>query len=446
MWLSNQGKTTLSRVGWLSEIVTILSLLFRGLRFGFELAGDKEEAERLMKYVVPQVVTAPWFTGLFLLVGLALIWLDERIRTRKKPKSETDTRRQEEIVRQLNTFSDAEMEVINYVRLHSTVLPSQIGTHLGSMGYEVPHRIFDALKPKTTIISVVDGMSGSVGINPAMKELLDETLAERGIKKTGGELSRTKSWGVAVVLVIVSVGLAIGGHALMMKFNHPQQAADKPNISPPPAHESPSPPTEAKKPFGVKRPAIKPAEVPVSPVRQNPPQTLLDRVAGMNQRLTPSDKDGLSRALFAYSKILTQANALWGTVGHELSLMDHDLNDGDIEQTIELRRAKLKDLDLQAKGFRDSYRKTREEWSYYQEQASYVLGDNENEGPNALINLIEGREEFLDQFSKIQNREQAQLRPIIADAEAKYNGYGSSYIHWIQECNQRLVEMKKSIQ
>jgi hypothetical protein len=179
---------------------------------------------------------------------------------------------------------------------------------------------------------------------------------------------------------------------------------------------------------------------------RNLPTGQLDRLIETNKHLTEGDRDRLATALFKFSLLLDQANGLWGKVNHEFSLLDSDWNNGSMTQNFDSHRATLRELDSQAKDFRDSYRKTREDWSYYQEQTSYVLGDNENEGPNALINAIEAYAGLLDQWSKIENKEQKQLQPLISGSQTQPKEFFTTFVHWKQGCDQRLVEMKKSIQ
>jgi hypothetical protein len=83
-------------------------------------------------------------------------------------------------------------------------------------------------------------------------------------------------------------------------------------------------------------------------LQQKPPQTLLERLTETNKHLTEGDRDRLATALFKFSKLLDQANELWGKAGREFSLLGSDWSNGSMAQDFDSHRTTLRDLDSQA--------------------------------------------------------------------------------------------------
>src|SRR6266550_6544722 len=163
-------KTTWAKAGLLSEIVAILRGLIALLRLLLDLVGEKEEADKLMQYV-PQILGAWWFAPLFVAVGFVLIWADNR--RRQRPKSKSDLLRKREVQTQIKALNPAEKEILSFLRIHGTATPSQIIPDLRAKGFDEPDKTFNNLRGNKTLIVTVEGMSASVGINPAMKEIVD---------------------------------------------------------------------------------------------------------------------------------------------------------------------------------------------------------------------------------------------------------------------------------
>jgi hypothetical protein len=73
--------------------------------------------------------------------------------------------------KQLEGLDNAEMEVLRFLQIHGTAAPHQIIAHLRSKGFDGADRVFNNLRSRTTLIITVEGMSASMGINPAIKDL-----------------------------------------------------------------------------------------------------------------------------------------------------------------------------------------------------------------------------------------------------------------------------------
>lgn len=221
--------TTWAKVGLLSEVVGLLRGLLWLVRLVLDVIGEAEEAEKLMQYV-PQVLGAWWFAPLFIAIGIILIWADNRsYRNRQKPKSDAEILRTQEVRRQIETLNAAEMEIVDFLRIHVNVLPAQVVTHLRGKGFDEADKTFNNLRGHTTLITTIDGMSGSVGINPAMKELVEEILAERPAPEKQPS-SPLASWTLALLVISGIVLAVIGVHALTLRIrggerNHPKQEA-----------------------------------------------------------------------------------------------------------------------------------------------------------------------------------------------------------------------------
>jgi hypothetical protein len=143
---------------------------------------------------------------------------------------------------------------------------------------------------------------------------------------------------------------------------------------------------------------------------------------------------------------LKQADALWGKVNIEGAHVKNDWVKGPIAQSVGAHSKTLHELGAAATQFRDSYRNVREKWSYYPEQTSYVFGNNENEGPNTLINAVEGYAGSLDRWAKIDNKADKDVQLLLGEPQDSFDRYSVAFFHWVRASSQRLMEMKKSIQ
>jgi hypothetical protein len=240
MWLKNQFKTTIGKIGFMSEIVPILRAILWAVRFVLEMAGDKEEAETLMQHL-PQFITAPWFAVVFLVGGLLLIWWSSERSTHRK-LSATEIERKGEVERQLSGLAPAEMEVVRFVHLHGTAQPHQIIAHLRSKGFDEADRLFNNFRSRTTLITTVEGMSGSAGINPTMKDLLEIVFFERQAKDEDQQVSdpaaSRKSWLIASAAVLALIIVVAGSSTLITS-----RAASRAMRKQESAQQRPAPPT-----------------------------------------------------------------------------------------------------------------------------------------------------------------------------------------------------------
>jgi hypothetical protein len=205
---------------------------------------------------------------------------------------------------------------------------------------------------------------------------------------------------------------------------------------------------------GGKTPPLQPcppqtvASQPSAPARQgNPPQTQLERLTELNKNLPKGDRDRLADALFDYAKILDQAEALQARASLEGGQISNAWVNGSITKDFEAHKTKLHELDSSAREFSKSYAQAREKWKYYPNQTSYIFGDNpDNLGPNAIINAVDAFSIFFDRWSAVQNKERREVLYLFEPPQNQFNDSITRIFHWIQGCQIRLEEMRKSIQ
>lgn len=131
----------------------------------------------------------------------------------------------------------------------------------------------------------------------------------------------------------------------------------------------------------------------------------------------------------------------------ESGLIRSGWQDGSIAKTVDVHIKKMHELDASAWAYSKAFRQVRDKWKYYPDQTDYIFGDNpDNLGPNTLINGIEEYVNFLERWSKIQNKDQQEIRFLLADESNRYDEWMRRFSTWLQGCQQRLGQIKKSIQ
>jgi hypothetical protein len=177
------------------------------------------------------------------------------------------------------------------------------------------------------------------------------------------------------------------------------------------------------------------------------PQTWLERVTQINRNLPKGDRDRLADALFDFSKNLDQANTLMYSARDEGGQLSNAWQSGSIVKELEMHSKKLREIDSSAKDFYKSLSQVFDKWKYYPEQTNYVFGDNPyNLGPHSIMNATEGYANYLDRWAAIQNKNQREILNLLESEQVQYDELVLRFIQWKQGCQQRLDEMKKSLQ
>jgi hypothetical protein len=200
-----------------------------------------------------------------------------------------------------------------------------------------------------------------------------------------------------------------------------------------------------KSPQGETAPAAAQSSVQAS--QGGGAQTFLERVTQINRNLAKGDRDRLADAFFEYAQFLNQGRALYYKANSEGSQIQHGWQDGSIGKDFETHITKLREIDTAAWAYSKAFVQIREKWKYYQDQTNYIFGDNpDNLGPNKLINAVEAYANYLDRWGKIQNKDQHDVLLLLADEQNNFNDFLNAFMHWIQGCEPRLEEMRKSLQ
>lgn len=185
-----------------------------------------------------------------------------------------------------------------------------------------------------------------------------------------------------------------------------------------------------------------------APAVQSTPQTQAERVMQINKNLPKGDRDRLADVLYDFSKTLDQMTDLGYKANFELAQVSNDVRSGTIVSDYGEHKKTLRGISNPAKEMARSFLISREQkWQYYQDQMSYVFGDNpDNEGPNAIINATEGYANALDQWSSIQDRGSKGALTLLSTAQEESDRYLRTFFTWRQGCEARLAQMKQSIQ
>lgn len=237
----------------------------------------------------------------------------------------------------------------------------------------------------------------------------------------------------------------------VFKFENPnyipaRPPAPKPKGTAPPASKSESAPAQS--------PQQAEHQSSGSSARQGPPMgsgaapvTQLDRLVETDRNLTPGDRDRLSNALYEYNEFLEQGRTLGYTLSNEFVKLSQDRQSGALASNVAEHIKSIRAMDAPAWAYYHSFDRIQAKWKYYQEQTAYLFGDNPyNLGPNALINAIEGIANHLTDWSTIPDKSQ---RPILNIEAAQQNDFEQGlreYFDWITGCQQRLEQIRQSIQ
>lgn len=211
-----------------------------------------------------------------------------------------------------------------------------------------------------------------------------------------------------------------------------------------PIRHAPKPPTNRI--TSSPQPSV-PAPQNIVPSQENASPTQLDRVADITKRMPQADRERLSQALFEFSKLLDQANELWGKVNLEGGTLSHswggELNN---EATVDAHINKLRELKGMANDFLTSFRSQQGKWSYYEVKINYVFGDAaENNGPNALINALDDYLQYLESWKTVANKGGRNMT-MYQDTQNMYDTYVHNFALWKQACDRRLQQIRNSLQ
>lgn len=186
---------------------------------------------------------------------------------------------------------------------------------------------------------------------------------------------------------------------------------------------------------------------PPAQVNQAAPPTWLERVTQINKNLAKGDRDRLSDAFFDYSKFLDQGSDLYYSANSEGGQIQQGRENGSIAKDFDVHIKKLRDADVSAKAYSKAFTQIRDKWKYYPDQTGYIFGDNpDNLGPNTLINGVSAFANYLDNWAKISNKDEQSILILLAYQQNEFSDSLNRFMRWIQGCEQRLEQMKKSIQ
>lgn len=178
--------------------------------------------------------------------------------------------------------------------------------------------------------------------------------------------------------------------------------------------------------------------------QNNAARTPLAALIETNKRLTEGDRQRLSNALFDYGEFLDKANTLWGEANRESGQLSQDWGTGSMIQKFSEHRNTLLELNSATKSFAQSFTQVRERWKYYQDQSNYIFGENpDNNGPNTIINAVDEYVSQLDEWGKIQNK-QDETPNLFRSEQLRFEESIERFGHWEGECKNRLEEMRKS--
>jgi hypothetical protein len=167
-------------------------------------------------------------------------------------------------------------------------------------------------------------------------------------------------------------------------------------------------------------------------------QSQLDILIEVNKRLPTGDRARLTEALFDFGRVLDEANSLWGKANN----VNTELSPKDFESC----KTRLRELLPLAKNYeRDSYQ-VRQKWHYYERQIVYVFGDNPD---NDAAIIQRAATEYLNYLNSLGQIQSAEDRPILEILFVEQNQYGLSiarFVHWKEDCQRRLEQMRNSVQ
>lgn len=206
--------------------------------------------------------------------------------------------------------------------------------------------------------------------------------------------------------------------------------------------------SQSKLPVVVAQPPVQ--LTPPPSAQSNPaaiPQTQLDRLIQTDRNLTAGDRDRLSDAIFEYAKFLDSGMDLGYKVNSEFGKISQDRSNGSIAKNFDDHIKILQDIGASGLIYSKSFTQIRDKWKYYPEQTDYIFGDSpDNMGPNTLINTAQGFANYLGTWSKIVNKDQQDMLNLVAIQQNDYTESLTRFFHWVQGCQQRLNQVKQSLQ
>ena len=177
------------------------------------------------------------------------------------------------------------------------------------------------------------------------------------------------------------------------------------------------------------------------------PQTQLERLVQTDRNLTAGDRERLSNAIFEYAQFLDQGMSLGYKLNGEIGKIGQDRADGSLAKNYDEHIKHLRDISTLGWAYSKNFRQIRDKWNYYSDQTDYIFGVNpDNLGPSALINGAEGLANYLNSWSKIPTKDQVDILNLVAIQQNESMQYCYRVIHWAQDSQQRLNQVKQSIQ
>ena len=174
----------------------------------------------------------------------------------------------------------------------------------------------------------------------------------------------------------------------------------------------------------------------------------LERMRETDKRLTEGDRARLSDALFDFSAVLDRANGLWSKENEEMGGLARSRQEGKLSREIDVHRKALADIDEQARSFAKDFPQVRDKWKYFNEQTSYIFGDNpDNEGPYSVLNAVGVVSNNLERWAHIpeQYREQRPILDLLEPVQNQFETFSRGFAFWQQGSRRRLNEVKDSI-
>ena len=175
--------------------------------------------------------------------------------------------------------------------------------------------------------------------------------------------------------------------------------------------------------------------------------TPLESLAQLNKNLPSGARERLSNALYDFSQELEKMAAVGYKLNRWSGQFNTDMQSNSLEKTFADRKKELTDMSESAKILAKSFVELRDKWKYYERQRDYVFGDNpDNEGPNALINAMSVYVFQLDQWAALKDRDNPAALNLLKSGEVEYTRYLNTFFKWKGGCDNRLAQMKQSLQ
>jgi hypothetical protein len=205
--------------------------------------------------------------------------------------------------------------------------------------------------------------------------------------------------------------------------------------------------------YGVGLRASKPLEVPGQSLQQQPlafqpniHKSPFEELAALNAHLSAGDRERLSNALFDFSQVLDQANKVFGAMNSAGAKLNNAWQDGSVAKDSESHKARLLAAQTLAKEFEANFSGQREKWKYYQSDIAYVFGSDPDNNALQARNGIDDYLNFLDRWTKIENKNETPILQLMWHAQLRFDGYLHGFSNWKNESVARLDQVKKSLQ